>query len=206
MALVVVTGGIRSGKSAAAQNLAEARMRDGGPVVAVTFGRASDAEMADRISRHQAERPEEFRTLEVEEPGTAWLVEADPDQEALLVVDCLGTALGLAMEAAWTGHAAPVELGDADSRALPEGYAHAVSAGFDELLDALLLRSGDTLVVTNEVGMSLVPLWASGRLFTDLLGRGNRRLIGAADSAYLCVAGRLVHLSELSGAINWPDD
>ena len=65
--------------------------------------------------------------------------------------------------------------------------------------------ASDTIVVTNEVGDGVVPSHTSGRLFRDLLGRCNRRLIDVADAAYLVVAGRLVPLDALTRDAAWPE-
>ncbi len=60
--------------------------------------------------------------------------------------------------------------------------------------------------MTNEVGDGLVPAYASGRLFRDVLGRANRMLVSRADRSYLTVCGRLVDLSALSASPAWPED
>lgn len=202
MALVVITGGVRSGKSAAAQRLALLRARDGAEVIVAVFGRGSDAEMADRIARHRSERPEDFATLEVGDPSN-WITQID--DAALLVVDCLGTLLGLVMERAWCEFG-DGPLGDAVAGQLPAGLESAVVTEFDALVENIAARPGDTVVVTNEVGLGVVPSWASGRLFRDLLGRGNRRLVSAADAAYLCVCGRMIDLTDQPIAAAWPRD
>lgn len=202
MALVVFTGGARSGKSAAAQRLAARRRLDGRTVVVAVFGRADDPEMAERIDRHRADRPEGFATVEVGDPAL-WLGEVP--SEALLLVDCLGTLLGRCMERAWDETSADT-LGDAPHDAVPDGYAERVELLFDPLVDAMATRRGDTIVVTNEVGDGIVPTYASGRLFRDLLGRANRRLVTGAGAAYLCVAGRLVDLASLPHDASWPED
>jgi adenosylcobinamide kinase / adenosylcobinamide-phosphate guanylyltransferase len=202
MALVVVTGGARSGKSTAAQRMAESRVRDGSQVTVAVFGRedGSDPEFSHRVRSHRAARPAEFETLEIAEP-LAWTEHVHAD--SLLLVDCLGTLLGLVMEDAFgQGQGS---LGDAQADSLPAGYEAVVEERFSATLDALLLRTGDTIVVTNEVGDGVVPSWASGRLFRDVLGRANRRLVAQADAAYLCVAGRLVDLSVLPDTARWPE-
>lgn len=203
MALVVFTGGARSGKSTAAQNLAAQRALDGASVMVAVFARSGgDAEMDARIQRHQADRPSRFSTLEVTDPAL-WLGEVPPEE--LLLVDCLGTLLGRCMELAWdrTAHSM---LADAPADMLPDGFADEVALLFEPVVDSLAVRPGDTIVVTNEVGDGIVPSYASGRLFRDLLGQANRRLVGAADAAYLCVAGRLIRLTDLPSAVRWPED
>jgi len=102
-------------------------------------------------------------------------------------VDCLGTFLGSLL---FTGVGVP-----------EEAAAEAVSRS---AVDALADRTGDTIVVTNEVGMGVVPVSESGRLFRDILGRANARLVDAADAAYLVVAGRCIDLTALPSHAAWP--
>lgn len=204
MALVVITGGARSGKSTAAQMLAESRAELDAQVVVAVFARddGSDTEFSDRVARHRADRPAAFLTLEATD-ATAWFSEVPPD--ALLVVDCVGTMLGLAMEDAFAACEGGA-LADADSAVLPAGFESALAERFAPAVEYLLNRAGDTIVVTNEVGSGVVPGFASARLFRDALGSTNRRLISAADAAYLVVAGRAMDLRALPGNITWPVD
>jgi len=202
MALVVFTGGARSGKSTAALQLARTHSPDG-RVTVVVFGREDvDPEFAGRIEGHRAQRPSSWETLEAGD-SAGWLGHVPGD--AFVVLDCLGTLLGLAMEEAFEAlHAGA--LGDADAQILPEGLTDALDARFDPVVEWIATREGDTVVVTNEVGDGVVPGYASGRLFRDVLGRANRRLVDRADAAYLCVAGRLVDLSDLPRHGRWPTD
>jgi adenosylcobinamide kinase/adenosylcobinamide-phosphate guanylyltransferase len=205
VALVVFTGGARSGKSTAAENLARDRHARGVAVTVAVFGHSldgADAEYAQRIERHQADRPQGFATREYV-GGVDWL---DADAEDLLVVDCLGTLLGRIMEEEWPVAETGAALVDAPADALPEGFAEACAVRLDGVVAAIAGRAGDTIVVTNEVGAGIVPAYASGRLFADLLGRANRRLIGLADAGYLVVAGRLIDLSTMPRAAHWPED
>ena len=202
MSLVVLTGGARSGKSRAAQALAEQRELDGAPVTVVVFGRGdTDPEFADRVEHHRAHRPTSFGVIEAADPSS-WMAESPP--EGLLLVDCLGTLLGLVMESEWP--AADGDLGQADAGALPPGYERAVGQRFTDIIDWLCGREGDTIVVTNEAGDGIVPAYATARLFRDLLGRANRALVGRADTAYLVVAGRLIDLASLPVRASWPAD
>jgi len=204
VALVVITGGARSGKSSAAQRLAETRSSDGVQVVVAAFARddGADPEFSDRVARHRAQRPVSFATIEAAD-ALSWTTGV-PEQ-ALLVVDCLGTLLGLAMEDAFAACGGG-DLVDADPLALPSGYEAQVAARFEPAVEWLAARSGDTIVVTNEVGAGVVPGYASARYFRDLLGTANRRLVSVADVAYLAVCGRLLDLCELPGDATWPVD
>jgi adenosyl cobinamide kinase/adenosyl cobinamide phosphate guanylyltransferase len=206
VALVVLTGGARSGKSKAAENLALVRHAAGAPVLVAVFGHSAggaDDEYAERIAKHRADRPEAFATLEYSGvPG--WLEAAPAD--AVLLGECRGTLLGRVMEEEWRRAAQPDALAAADAERLPEGFEMACSAGLDEIVAALCTRTGDTIVVTNEVGDGIVPAFATGRLFRDLLGRANRRLVDSAQAAYLVVAGRLIELTSLPQQASWPQD
>jgi len=203
MALVVFTGGARSGKSAAAEALARSRALEGAAVTVVVFALADgDPEMAERVARHQADRPAHFGVVEA---GTSSdlldAVRLDP----LLLVDCLGTLVGLVMSEEWPRATEGHDLVDAGGE-LPAGYADAVEERTRELVDVLCARMGDTIVVTNEVGDGIVPPYASGRLFRDVLGRANRRLVNAADRSYLTVCGRVIDLSTRAASPTWPED
>jgi len=110
------------------------------------------------------------------------------------VLDCLGTLVS---------HACYDAVGEAEIA--PAGAEEAVAERVDALLTALLARAGDTIVVTNETGWGVVPAWPSARVFRDELGRANRRLVDAADAAYLVVDGRCLDLTALPDRPIWPD-
>lgn len=202
MALVVITGGARSGKSRAAEQMASSRALDGTQVVVAVFGSESDPEMTERIAHHRSHRPEGFITLTATD-SQSWL--ADVPADALLVVDCLGTCVGRVMLEAWeVCEAAGVDMTDAAE--LPAGFEPAVAARVSAVVSDLAQRAGDTIVVTNEVGDGVVPAYATGRLFRDELGRANRMLTDGADRAYLAVAGRMIELTAAPRAMDWPTD
>ncbi len=196
MALVVLTGGARSGKSAVAERLAADR---GGEVVVAVFGDGDgDEEMAERIEKHRADRSAEWRVVERPDPGE---LSAAAGEGALLVVDCLGTLVSQVMASEWPAGAHGT-YGEPDS--VPAEYAVAVENRVGEIVEGLVVRQGDTLVVTNEVGGGVVPAYALGRLFRDVLGRANRALVAHADAAWLVVAGRCLDLVALPRDARWP--
>jgi adenosyl cobinamide kinase/adenosyl cobinamide phosphate guanylyltransferase len=204
MALVVFTGGARSGKSSAAAALARTRAAEGREVTVAVFGRddGSDPEFADRVAKHRADRPAGWKTVEAH-GATGWLDQVAADD--VLLVDCVGTMLGLAMEDA-IAVCGDCALQHAAAESLPEGYEEAVVARFEPAVEELVRRVGDTIVVTNEVGSGVVPGYASARLFRDVLGRANGRLVSAADAAWFVTCGRLIDLSSAPGAAKWPED
>jgi len=192
VSLVVITGGARSGKSAVAARLASVHP---GPVYVAVAGRTdSDPEMARRIARHRADRPANWTTLEVAgEHVPTWLA-AVPD-EACLIIDCLGT---LVAERIFGGE------GPDPGQWVPEALEQRADEVASAIVDAALRRPGDTVVVTNEVGSGVVPVSVSGRLFRDVIGRANARLVAAADAAYLVVCGSCIDLRSIPSTVDWP--
>ncbi len=171
--LTLLTGGARSGKSSTAVRVAT---KTGGPVVYVATAEPGDEEMRSRIARHQAERPAAWTTIEAPRELVAVVGSIDPG--SVVIVDCL---------ALWITNL----LDHPDDTILDLA---------DELGSALAARTGDTIVVTNEVGGGVVPDNALARRFRDLLGSVNQRVRGASDRAYLCVAGGVVEIADLDGA------
>jgi adenosylcobinamide kinase / adenosylcobinamide-phosphate guanylyltransferase len=171
MALVLLTGGARSGKSALALRLAS---EQGAPVVFLATAQPGDEEMEARIARHRRERPGSWRTIE--EPLLLREAIEGVDDDHCLIVDCLTL---------WTANALErFGAEDAESRAA----AAAVAA---------VARPGTTIAVTNEVGLGLVPDSPLGRSYRDLLGRVNAIWAAAAERAFLLVAGRALDLERV---------
>ena len=168
MPLILLIGGARSGKSELALRLAA---EQSSPVVFVATAQAGDAEMAERIAVHRQERPADWRTIE--EPLLLRDTIESVERDSCLVVDCLTL---------WTANALEL-LGAAEA----EAQAGAAAA-------AATVRTGLAVVVTNEVGLGIVPDNPLGRSYRDLLGRVNTIWAEAADQAYLLVAGRALAL------------
>ena len=162
MQTTLIVGGARSGKSRRALQLA--RETEGERIVIAT-AEASDAEMAERIAGHRAERGAGFRTLETPlELLDALEAEVSPD--AVVVVDCLTLWLSNAMH-----HGRDVR---AQTRALT-----AFLAG----------TPGPVILVSNEVGMGLVPETRLGRDFRDAQGELNREVAAVCRRVEFMVAG-----------------
>jgi len=172
MALVLLTGGARSGKSAAAQRLAEAA---GTEVTLIATAEALDEEMAERIRQHREARPPSWRTIE-EPLDLLGALERVAARETA-VVDCLTL---------WVSNLLGKEAADAEIVAEAERVAAAAGD-----------RPGRTIVVTNEVGLGIVPFEPETRRFRDLLGRVNTIVSEAAEMTGLLVAGRVAWLDEL---------
>jgi adenosylcobinamide kinase/adenosylcobinamide-phosphate guanylyltransferase len=187
MSVVMITGGVRSGKSAAAERLASLR---GGRVVVAVAGWEGDQEMRRRVEAHVRTRPTGWSILTVD-ADHEWV--AGVASEAVLVLDCLATLIGAIVHG---------EVGDAPLA--PEGAEDRCEARALAIVDAIVSRDGDTVVVSNEAGWGVVPAFASGRVFRDVLARANRALAERADGSWLAVAGRLIDLTALPVEVTWP--
>jgi adenosylcobinamide kinase/adenosylcobinamide-phosphate guanylyltransferase len=172
---VLVTGGVRSGKSTHAE-----RLLAGEPMVtyvasAPTVEEDLDPDWAARLATHRARRPESWTTEETRD-----LSGAVAAAEGAVLIDCLGTWLtGVLDEAgAW-------EQASGDLHAL-------VQEQLTGLVAALVASSATVVLVTNEVGLGVVPEHRSGRLFRDLLGIVNQAVAAVCDEVHLVVAGRVL--------------
>jgi len=171
--LILVLGGARSGKSAFAQQLAQEI--GGGDVLFVATAEAGDEEMRTRIEKHRQERPPGWQTLEAaRRVGKAIGNHAEP--AAVVLVDCM------------TLLASNVLLGLEDPPD-PVAAEAAITAEVNDLLSAYRKVGAVFIVVSNEVGLGLVPDNPLGRLYRDLLGRANQILASHADNVYFLVAG-----------------
>jgi adenosylcobinamide kinase/adenosylcobinamide-phosphate guanylyltransferase len=166
MAIILITGGARSGKSVRAE--ARARAFAGKPVYIAT-AEALDAEMADRIARHRARRGNEW--LERETPLELVAALDETDGGGARLVDCLTLWLSNLLHAGrdWTSATA-------------------------ELADALARQRSPVVLVTNEVGLGIVPDNALARRFRDAAGIMNQMIARAADEVEFVVAGLPVRI------------
>jgi adenosylcobinamide kinase/adenosylcobinamide-phosphate guanylyltransferase len=192
--MILVIGGARSGKSSFAQRLAQ---ESGRRVCFLATAEARDGEMRERIQRHRLSRPMDWETLEFK--GGTNLGPLPPHVE-LILFDCFTVYLSNLM--AENGMDWPVEEEDL----LPEAEVARLMAETEE--DALetvdrLRDSVDTLiVVSNEVGMGVVPPFRLGRVFRDLAGRLNQGLAERADEVHLVCAGLPLRLKTRPGGRN----
>ena len=181
--LTLILGGARSGKSTYAERLAR---RSGGRVVYIATAQALDAEMDDRIRAHQAKRPETWQTLEIP-TGVGRALRENPPQADFVVLDCLTLLVSnLALLAS-------PDVEQPDEAAV----AALVEAEIGQLAEAIQASRAEWVVVSNEVGMGLVPPYPLGRIYRDWLGWANQRLAQTAGSVIFMVAGRAMRLEAL---------
>jgi adenosylcobinamide kinase/adenosylcobinamide-phosphate guanylyltransferase len=172
--LTFILGGARSGKSTYAQKLAQ---EHGGQVLYVATATAGDDEMKTRIEAHRAERPANWQTLEaplkVGETIERFLSEHKAEVILLDCITLLATNVILQLPE-------NVDQKEADE---------AVKNEVDALIACINRSDAQWIVVSNEVGLGLVPPYPLGRLYRDALGRANQQLASCADRVILMVAG-----------------
>lgn len=171
--LTLVLGGARSGKS----RYAEGRAWRAPQVLFVATGQPLDAEMAERIAAHRAGRPGAWRTLEAPTQVAMQIADALGSAEVVLL-DCLTLLAGNLFAAADDQTTGGLHVAEA-----------ALLAEVEALIELQAGSAADWIVVSNEVGLGLVPATPLGRTYRDALGRANQRLAEAADEVVLMVAG-----------------
>lgn len=185
MTVWFVTGGARSGKSRYAERLAASAGRASDtPVCFIATGRPFDDEMSDRIRKHQATRPKDWTTLEVPVDVDRVLIEQSYD---VYVIDCLTLLLNNWMY---------------DLAIQEDAFLTRVRA----LVDALQSVRGTCIVVSNEIGLGIVPADAESRRYRDWLGWLNQAVAAAAEHVYLVVSGVAVDILALPGAAQVRDE
>ena len=183
----LIVGGARSGKSAEAERRALAQ-RD--VVYVATAGeRPGDAEWAERVAMHRARRPASWHTAEG--PSAVLDALARSTAHQAVIVDCLTLWLTGVLDVAAEGMD-----WDAVTRDVLQSAAESATK---DLIDAIGAARGAVLIVSNEVGMGIVPATPSGRLFADLLGRVNQAVSRACDETVLMVAGQPLTLRGARG-------
>lgn len=183
---ILVTGGARSGKSAFAEKLAKETEKK---TAYLATAQAVDEEMKKRIGAHQKRRPEGWMTVEWQKGFSGWtdgvfgtkenaVCKESAFQEAeLLLLDSLGMLVNNALY-----HAGEAREG---AGSLREGFIRDMKA----FMDWCRAQGKDLIMVTEEVGLGLVPEYPLGRLYRDFLGEVNQAAAAASERVYLVVAG-----------------
>lgn len=188
--ITLILGGVRSGKSAWAEQQAASRNL---PVLYLATGQAGDAEMAERIRRHKDRRPASWQTIE------------EPLRPAAALSAALSTAAGpppvVLLDAldVWLANII-LEQESADFAAVES----LVLAELARLLAVCRQQTAAAILVSSEVGLSPVPPNALGRRFQDLSGTVNQQAAAAADAVYLVVAGLPVQIKPAGYVANPP--
>lgn len=172
--LVLILGGVRSGKSRYAQQLAG---EIGNRVLFLATAEAGDDEMKRRIARHKSSRPESWCTIE-EQMDIAGVLRKNSAHADAVIIDCI--TVWLSNMLMHNKKLSEQEMMDA----------------IDRLIDAYEHGEASYIIVSGEVGMGIVPEHPLGRIFRDYLGLANQRLAGKADRVVLMVAGIAVDVKK----------
>lgn len=169
--LTLLLGGARSGKSTYAQKIVEG---GGGSALFVATATAGDKEMKARIAAHRTSRPRSWVTLEAP-MNLSKEIEACAETQWVLV-DCITLLVSNIL----------LSCPEPIDEML---FQKKLRMEIDSLIETVQLHQGNWVMVSNEVGMGLVPAYALGRFYRDGLGWANQRLAEAADEVYFMVAG-----------------
>lgn len=175
--LTLILGGARSGKSDYGLKMA----LDGAyrQVLFVATAQAFDHEMEDRIAVHQAERPDRWQTLEAPTNVGLAIEQATHGKHVdCVLLDCLTMLASNVLLA----------LGD-DTKTGSHQAEAALNAEIEAILSAHQSADYEMIIISNEVGLGLVPPYPLGRIYRDALGRANQRLAAKADQVFFMVAG-----------------
>ena len=181
MATILIIGGARSGKSRFAQELA---LRSGKPVLFVATAVAGDEEMQHRIEEHKKARPADWRTIEIT-THIGSQIEQKIGGVQVVIVDCITLLINNIFSQYSDQTGEPIDAPLIEKKATSE---------IGELIECINHTDASFIIVTNEVGMGLVPANKAGRLYRDLLGRANQLLTQRADEVYFMVAGLPVQI------------
>ena len=170
--LTLILGGARSGKSSYAQSLAEA---SGQSVTFIATAQALDEEMATRIQKHRAERPNHWETVELPFDISPRMPQIKSD---VVLLDCITLLVSNLMMKFVKDDLVEESL-----------FMQTVHNEVDGLIATIREQRQDWIIISNEVGLGLVPAYQMGRVYRDGLGWANQRLAREADKVIFMVAG-----------------
>ena len=170
--ITLILGGARSGKSSYAQSLAE---ESGKTVTFLATAQALDEEMSARIQKHRSARPIDWETLEIPLDIASHVQQIKSD---VVILDCITLLVSnLLMQFV------------KDDLVDEEPFTMEVQKEVDQLIVKMRAQKQDWIIVSNELGLGLVPPYQLGRIYRDWLGWANQRLAREADRVILIVAG-----------------
>ncbi len=176
--IILVTGGARSGKSSYAESI----LKDNDNVIYIATAIAFDDEMKDRIKKHQNMRNKKWETVDAYRNLKEVIAAKSKNRDALFF-DCVTIMVSNLMiidrDVNWD-IISQEKLNEIEGEVLRE---------IDALMEAMKAFRGTSVLVTNELGMGIVPEYPLSRYYRDIAGRVNQRIAAAADEVTLVVSG-----------------
>lgn len=167
--VILLLGGARSGKSSYAQKLA---ITMGGNVIFIATGEPLDNEMKNRIDKHKKSRPKKWKTIEAPK-NIGQIIKENAENIGTILIDCVTLLVSNLL-------CSEPDYPNAKKRIINE---------VNELINAMKVTKSNVILVSNEVGLGLVPDNKMGRHYRDLLGKVNQILADNADEIYFMIAG-----------------
>lgn len=184
--ITLVLGGVRSGKSRFAQDLA---VQVGGEeVLFVATAETRDEEMLHRVEHHRRNRPSKWQTLE-QPLGPGFAIAQQHALPRVVLIDCLTLLVS------------NILCGEDTSSTRIDDLLRLVDTEVDALIAVSTERSVHLIIVSGEVGLGVVPEHPMGRMFRDLLGWANQRVAKSATTTYLMVAGLAIDATKIASSI-----
>jgi len=177
--VILVTGGARSGKSSFAEAKAAALSER---VLYIATAESSDDEMADRIKKHRESRPKSWMTIEWYKDFERLENNRNFLTAEVILLDCLSLMLNNWMYYSKINF----DTGDFDQF---DDFEKSFLAEIGTLIRICREKQRKIILVTNEIGMGLVPVDALSRVYRDILGRSNRLAATLSDEVYLLISG-----------------
>ena len=184
--ITLVLGGVRSGKSRFAQDLAA--QVGGDEVLFVATAETRDEEMLHRVEHHRRNRPATWQTLE-QPLGPGFVIAQQHALPRVVLIDCLTLLVS------------NILCGEDSSSKGIDSLLSLVDTEVDALIAVATERSVHLIIVSGEVGLGVVPDHPMGRMFRDLLGCANQRVAKSATTTYLMIAGLPIDVSKLASSI-----
>ena len=170
--LILITGGVRSGKSTFSEKLAE---KLGKSVTFIATAQSLDEEMTERIAQHRSGRPVHWKTYEEPHQVESVIKEVGLKTEVILI-DCLTLLVSNFMQ-------------EYQEKSLNQELADKITGKVEEIIKESLKCPSTVIIISNEVGLGLVPANPMGRFYRDILGKANQMIASQSDWVYLLVAG-----------------
>lgn len=171
--IILVTGGARSGKSSFAENL----YKNENDVVYIATSKIFDKEMENRVEAHRKQRPITWRTFEAN-----YNLDKAVEKEDFYLLDCITLLSSNIM------YDITKDLEDIDF-STQEKVEKRIANELDKLINKIRRENKNLILVTNELGMSIVPENKLARIYRDIQGRINQKVAKESDQVYLVVCG-----------------